>query len=211
MDREQYARISEALRVTESTMRAPLPDAPTSDWQQADGHFRIAASMHRTLGNFGGALRLLRWFANQATVAAQGNPELHSIADHAATTVWEWETEVAARQDKLVALRHDLLDAEVRQAPHDVRAVRMAIADHEEASGNFGEASAQLHEVALRMPVDEPSLPALRERIYDLDARCDQQRFLVLAPDQRPVLDREQFLAPNRSLDPALQRVPTLN
>jgi len=194
MDRTKYARLSEALRVTESTLRAPAPSAGIDEWQKTDGHVRIAASLHRSLGNFGGALKLLRWFRDSTTIASTNRPELTPLADHAATAVWEWESESAVRHDKTMALRMSLLDAELRNNHHDVRAVRMAMADHEEAAGNFGEAATQLYEVALRLPAEDPSQPLLRDRIDDLSIRCDLQRDLVLPPAARPVLADDQFL-----------------
>ena len=120
MDRTKYARLSEALRVTESTLQAPAPSAGLDEWQKTDGHVRIAASLHRSLGNFGGALKLLRWFRDSATIAATNRPEIAPLADRAATAVWEWETESAVRHDKTMALRMSLLDAEMRNHRHDV-------------------------------------------------------------------------------------------
>ncbi|MFZ4516539.1 MAG: hypothetical protein ACOYN3_09545, partial [Acidimicrobiia bacterium] len=61
MEPTQYARIAEALRVTELSLRAPGATDGIDAWKTCDGHVRVAASMHRTLGDFTGALRLMRW------------------------------------------------------------------------------------------------------------------------------------------------------
>lgn len=195
MDRSKYTRLCEALRVTELTLAAPQAGADADAWRDVNGHVRVAASIHRSLGNFNGALKLLRWFRDSATIASTTRPEISDLAAGAATTTWEWEAESAARHDKLVGLRMDLLDAEVRKNPHDVRAVRMQIAEHEEASGNFGEASAQLHAVMAQLPADDPSINGLRTRATDLDARSELQRDLVMPPQYRPVLAEDRFLA----------------
>ena len=205
MNRDQYARLCEALRVTELTLHAPRHDADVDAWRETNGHVRIAASLHRSLGNFNGALKIMRWFRDSATVAGISHPELSDLAASSATTVWEWEAESAARHDKLVGLRMDLLDAEVRQNPHDVRAVRMQIADHEEQSGNFAEAAAQIDAVMKGLPADDASLGYLSERAADLDRRSELQHDLVQPPAYRPVLADDRFLAaPAREFTPSL-------
>lgn len=204
MDRTQYARYAEALRITEATLRAPGPGTDTEAWLATDSQVLVAASMHRTLGDFEGAIRLARWFRDSATIASQGNPALDQLAASADTTIWRWESEAAARHDKLMQLRTALLDAELTGTKHDVRAVRMAIADHAEASGHFGEASAQLYAVMLRLPTADPSIDTLRLRISDLEAREDMRAELLLPPSQRTVY--AQPLGDDRAVERTFDR-----
>ncbi|MFZ4516308.1 MAG: hypothetical protein ACOYN3_08355, partial [Acidimicrobiia bacterium] len=145
-----------------------------------------------TLGDFTGALRLMRWFRDVATTA--GITGVAGLADNAATTVWEWEGQEFARREKLIRLRGVLLDAELTGNPHNARAARLAIADHEEVSGHFTEAAAAVQTVMLHLPTNDPSLEVLRDRVFALEATHDMQQSLRLAPERRPVLDDAIFL-----------------
>lgn len=192
MEPNQYARIAEALRVTELSLRAPSATENLDAWHTCDGHVRVAAAMHRTLGDFTGAIRLLRWFRDVSTVA--GVTGITRLSDAAATTVWEWEGQEAARRNKLVRLRGDVLDAELSGNKHSVRAAYMAVAAHEEASGHLAEAAAALQTVMLHLPANDAGHGELRDRVFGLEAMADVQRNLHLPPAQRPVLDDDVFL-----------------